>query len=120
MIIEPVPAKRERTWSVIKESTYTSTGYRATLAKLDNEYAAVAGFNIAIWLAAIFTWLADFDIVGSDPRFRVLVGRTGTEEVVGVRQARTLHTAEAQMAEIEAILSEADEQTIRDRLDLDF
>jgi hypothetical protein len=90
------------------------------LAKLDSEYAAAAGFNVVIWLMAFFTWLSDFVFVASDPRYRVLVTRVGTEEVVGVAQARTRHTADLQMAQVEAILARSTEKEAREALGLDF
>lgn len=115
-----VRAKPSRTWSVVREGRHGPSGYHATLAKLKSEYAAVAGFNVAAWLLAIFTWLGDFDIFGSEPRYRVLVGRDGTEDVIGVRQARTLHKGEEQMVEVETILARSTEEEVRHQFGLEF
>lgn len=115
-------AKHKRTWSVVREGAIHPSGYRASIAKLESDIAASAAFNVVYWLIAIFTWLLTvFDgIFGFEPRYRVLVGRAGTDEVVGVREARTLHQADQQLAEVDAILAISSETAARRTFDLNF
>ena len=115
-------AKHKRTWSVVREGAINSSGYRASIAKLESDLAESAAFNLFYWLIAIFTWLFTvFDgIFGFEPRYRVLVGRAGTDEVVGVREARTLHGANEQLAEVEAILAGSSETATREAFGLNF
>jgi hypothetical protein len=82
-----VGSKHKRTWSVIREGNQNSSGYRASLAKVDSEYAAAIVINALFSLVDWLTGPSDATIAGFEPRYRVLVGRAGTDEVVGVRQA---------------------------------
>lgn len=82
--------------------------------KLENEHAA----------GLVFT-LLDFatgglgPILGFDPRYRVLVGLAGSEDLVGVREARTLKRATQQLAEVEQLLATSSEAEARATLGLD-
>lgn len=113
-------SKHKRTWSVIREGAQNSSGYRASLAKVDSEYAAAIVINALFSLVDWLTGPSDATIAGFEPRYRVLVGRTGTDEVVGVRQARRLDRAEGQLAEVEAILAQSTDAAVQTTFGLDF
>lgn len=109
-------AKHKRTWSIVRRGTQHPSGYQASIADLGSDRAASVAFNLVNWLISIVAWLGAFDIVGFEPRYRVLVSRTGTDELIGVREARTLRKALQQLAEVEAVLAQSTEEGARDAL----
>lgn len=114
-------AKHKRTWSIVRHGTRRPSGYQASIADLGSDRATSVAFNLVNWLISIFAWLgASFDIVGFEPRYRVLVGRPGADELIGVREARTLRKAHQQLAEVEAVLAQSTEEGARDALGLGF
>jgi hypothetical protein len=108
-------ARHKRTWTVVREgSPHRASGYRAIIVKLDSEHTAAFAVNLLDWLTG------PSGIVGFEPRYRVLVGRTGTEQTVGVREGRTWRKASQQFDQIDAILADSTEEAAKATLGLDF
>jgi hypothetical protein len=115
-----VGSKHKRTWTVIREGVQMPSGYRTSLVKLDSENAVAVGINALFSFLDWVTGPSDLTVAGFAPRYRVLVGRAGTEEVVGVRQARTHRKACQQLAEVEDIVANSTGAGVQGILGLDF
>ena len=55
-----------------------------------------------------------------EPRYRVLVGRHGTDDAIGVRQARTRRAVRRQLAEVQTVLADSTAGEARSALELHF
>lgn len=87
--------------------------YSAKLVKVSGDFLPWAV------LTAIFgwwPWMADADL--PDPRYRVVVGRHGSDNVVGVAMARRHRKGRRLLAEVEGSLATLDVQQFEQRYDL--
>jgi hypothetical protein len=107
-----VESESGRSWTSIGDRHQARTGYWAEIAKLDSERAAGIMFTIISWL------VGSFAVFGFDPRYRVLVGRAGSDEYVGVRQARNERQARKQLVEVAQLLDNSSEDEVRTVFDI--
>lgn len=82
--------------------------------KLESEHAAGLVFTLLDYATGGIG-----PILGFDPRYRVLVGRAGSEDLVGAREARTLKRATQQLAEVEQLLATSSEEEARAAFGID-
>jgi hypothetical protein len=92
------------------------------------------GTTYVAWVEKVRSWLPDllctaldWTIDGSgssydqyEPRYRVLIGRRGTDDLIGVRMANTRKKAEAALAEVEVLMKHATDSEIREMFALEF
>jgi len=96
------------------ERSDTSSPYWARVTAVENG-------RIAALLITALEWVTfGFDLPFTEPRYRVLVGRKGTDDVVGVREARTKRRAERELERVQLILAGSTDAEARAALDLDF
>jgi hypothetical protein len=91
-----------------------ASGYWASIAKLESERPAGILMTILDWLTG------GFGLYGSEPRYRIVIGREGTERTVGVREARAERKARRDLAEVAAIITHASEDEVKAAFDLEF
>lgn len=109
----PVSRKHKRSSSIIQRGKlHASSGYQASIARLDSDHWASFIFNLLDWMTI------PSGIEGFEPRYRVLVSRADSDPV-GVAEARTLRRARKQMQEVEKTLSGCSHEDARTALDLD-
>lgn len=109
-------ARHRRTWCVVRQGdVHGASGYQASIVRLESEHAAGLAFTVLDYATGGLG-----PILGFDPRYRVLVGRVGNEELIGVREARTLKRATQRLAEVEQILATSSEDEARAALGLDI
>ncbi|WP_028642750.1 hypothetical protein [Nocardioides sp. URHA0020] len=118
-------SKHRRSWSSLDDETREfPSGFWAVIGKVDGGGlgerlvgAIVGGVSIVVeWLLGGI----GLGISRPDPRYRVLVGRTGSQSVLGVREARTRRQANRDLEAVAAILRRSTAQEARDAFDLDF
>jgi hypothetical protein len=110
-----VGSKHRRSWSTLDGSSGEfESGYWAAIARLESERVVGCLFTVVDWLTF------GYGVYGFDPRYRVLVGRSGTDGVVGVREARTRGRARRELAAVETILATSTEEGVRGAFGLDF
>lgn len=84
------------------------------MAKLESSRCATLILNILEWIT-IPTGIETFE-----PRYRVLVGRPGSEASIGVATARTLRRAIKEMDQVDRVLAASSHEQVQGKLDLDF
>jgi hypothetical protein len=97
----------------------------ATTSRSSTYFAQVE--KVRSWLPDLLCTALDWTIDGSgssydeyESRYRVLIGRTGTEDLIGVRMANTRRQAEAALAEVEVLIKHATDVEVRAWFDLEF
>lgn len=107
--------RHKRTWSAVDGGRVVlASGYWASIVKLKSERSVDLPLTILDLLTGGLGWF------GSDPRYRILIGREGTEQTVGVREARKEPQARKELAEVVATIANASESDVRALYDLAF
>lgn len=108
-----VRAKHRQSWPRLDGCQVAhESGYWAAIVRLDGARA----FGVVV---TVLDWLTLTASGGLRP-YRVLVGRVGSEDVVGVREARTRRRARKELLAVEAILASSSEAEVRETLGLNF
>lgn len=108
-------ARHRRSWSAIDGGRVQfESGYWASVVKLESDR------SIGILLTIVDLLTGAFDEFGSAPRYRVLIGRQGTQSTIGIREARTEAKARRELAGIAATMSKASADEAKAAFGLDF
>jgi hypothetical protein len=107
--------KHRRSWVVVREEDCRpASGYRATLVKSDG--AAVADAIFFLLDLVVFTGT----IQGSEPRYRVVVSRPGSDAPMGVAEARTMRRGIRELSRVDQVIATRSHDEARSELELDF
>lgn len=103
--------RHRRSWSVVRDGEVGATsGYRASLVKVESETAFLALLNLFSLPEAIHR---------SEPRYRVLVAKDGSEGSVGVADARTYSDALREFFRVDQFVASRSSEQVRAEFDLD-
>lgn len=109
--------KHRRTWSVVRTGEiHSSSGYQASIAKIDSSRVEATVFNIVDFLTVWSGTLSGFE-----PRYRVLISHEASGESVGVAEGRTIRRISRSFDEVERLLASSNtHEEARRNLALDF
>jgi hypothetical protein len=114
-ILHAVDRKHRRSWTTVRTGpVHPSSGYQASIAKLESSRGSIVAVNVLDWING------PSGIETFEPRYRVLLRRPGSQTSVGVAMARNMRCAVKQLEQVERILAASSHDQVKQELGLDF